>query len=61
MTGHRGFPDLVLARHGRVLLAELKADGGRLGPGQPEWLAALGDHGRLWRPTQWDAVLEELR
>lgn len=60
MTGDRGFPDLVLARNGAVLLAELKADSGRLGPGQPEWLAALGDHGRLWRPADWDAVMAEL-
>jgi hypothetical protein len=59
-SGDKGFPDLVLARDGAVILAELKTDKGRLGEGQPEWLDALGDHGRLWRPAGWDSVLAEL-
>lgn len=50
MQGHAGFPDLVLARDGQVLLRELKSETGRLSPGQKEWLAALGEHGGLWRP-----------
>lgn len=61
MQGDRGFPDLVLARAGVVILAELKADKGRLGPGQPGWLAALGAHARLWRPRDWPAIERELR
>jgi hypothetical protein len=60
MTGDCGFPDLVLGRGGRVLCAELKTDVGRLGPGQEDWLLALGDHGRLWRPVDWPDVLTEL-
>jgi hypothetical protein len=60
IEGDRGLPDLVLARGGRVLLAELKSDRGRLGPGQREWLDALGGHGRLWRPENWGDVLAEL-
>lgn len=60
VVGHIGLPDLILARGGVVVLAELKAERGKLGPGQPEWLDALGVHGRLWRPSNWPAVLAEL-
>jgi hypothetical protein len=59
--GDTGLPDLVLARAGRVLLAELKAEKGGMRPGQAEWLAAAGEHGRLWRPSHWDDVMEALR
>ncbi len=37
-----GFPDLVLARDGRVMFVELKAPSGRLSQNQREWLVALG-------------------
>jgi hypothetical protein len=60
-TGDDGFPDLVLARGGRVLLAELKAEEGRFRPGQREWLEAAGDNGKLWRPSSWNEVLEVLK
>lgn len=60
IQGDRGAPDLLLARGGRVIAAELKSDAGRLGPGQSEWLEALGDHGRLWRPSQWEDVVKVL-
>lgn len=59
--GDPGLPDLILARRGVVLLAELKSDTGRLRDGQPEWLDALGPHGRLWKPTDWNTILEELK
>jgi hypothetical protein len=61
VQGDRGAPDLLLARAGQVLLAEIKSDRGRLGPGQGEWLTELGGHGRLWRPSDWTAVLAELK
>jgi hypothetical protein len=61
VTGSPGFPDLVLARRGVVLLAELKSETGRFRPGQREWLAAADTHGRLWRPSSWDTVVAELR
>jgi hypothetical protein len=60
LQGDRGAPDLVLARGGVVILAELKSERGRLGPGQAGWLEALGTHGRIWRPDQWDAIQAEL-
>ena len=44
-VGDKGFPDVVATRrilgYGRELVvAELKTDSGRMGPGQEEWLAA---------------------
>lgn len=60
MQGDKGFPDLVLAKDGRVLVAELKTDVGRTSAEQRAWLAALGGHGRLWRPANWQAVLQDL-
>lgn len=38
----KGFPDRVFARNGRIVIAELKAENGRLSREQKEWLAALG-------------------
>lgn len=60
VEGHPGLPDLILARDGEVLLAELKAARGRPSPDQRLWLAALGSHGRLWTPKDWDQITEEL-
>lgn len=60
MAGDKGFPDLALAKDGRVLLAELKRDTGKPTPEQVAWLAAAGGHGRLWRPENWEAVLLDL-
>jgi hypothetical protein len=59
-SGHPGFPDLVLARDGVLIIPENKTDTGRLRPGQAEWLDALGDHGRLWRPEDWPQIHAEL-
>lgn len=61
ITGHPGLPDLVLARDGVVILAELKRHGGKPTPGQLGWLAALGEHGRLWSPGDWPSIWTELR
>ena len=66
MQGDVGFPDLVLARNGKVIFAELKAEHGRLGPTQDAWLAALGAgqdtvHGvHVWRPRDWSEIVEVL-
>lgn len=61
MQGHKGFPDLVLARAGRVIFAELKSATGRPTKEQRAWLAAVGVHGRLWRPADWPTIVAELR
>ena len=56
VQGDTGSPDLLLARDGRVVLAELKTDTGRVRPEQQAWLEHLGGHGFLWRPAGRDFV-----
>lgn len=60
MEGDAGFPDLVLARKGSVIFAELKAHGKNPSADQADWLAALqGDNGvevYVWRPEDMDQV-----
>lgn len=60
VQGQPGCPDLILARDGVVLLAELKAQQGRATPGQRAWLAAAGGNGYLWKPSQWLEVQHTL-
>lgn len=60
LSGDKGAPDLLLAKDGYVLLAELKSDIGKPTAEQKAWLAALGGHGRLWAPRNWEAVLLDL-
>ncbi len=54
IEGHAGFPDLVLAHAGRgLIMAELKAETGRVSLEQTKWLAALEGHKAevaLWYP-----------
>lgn len=75
MTGDPGFPDLVLARGGRVIFAELKTDRGRISDSQQQWLEYLqgdGDdqlrHPRarshevyVWRPVDRAWIQEVLK
>jgi len=61
VEGDKGAPDLILAKGGRVILAELKSDNGRTTAEQRLWLAALGPHARLWRPMDWPDILAELQ
>lgn len=59
----KGFPDLVLVRD-RVVYAELKAQKGRLSPEQKDWVQKLSGAGAevyIWRPSDWDDVLETLK
>lgn len=61
IQGDPGLPDLILARNGVVLLAEIKSATGGFQPGQREWLEAAGENGFLWRPADWPTVMEVLR
>ena len=57
-----GFPDLVLVRE-RVVWAELKSDKGTMSDEQKAWVAALVKAGcevYVWRPGDWDEVVEVL-
>ncbi len=53
----KGFPDLVLAKAGRVLFVELKV-GGKVTPEQEHALVVLG--GVVWTPADFDAIQETL-
>ena len=57
-----GFPDLVLVRGDRLIFAELKREKGRLTESQRTWLAALEETAEthVWRPSDWEAVIEVL-
>lgn len=54
-----GFPDLVLARRQRLIMAELKASRGTVSERQKEWLAVLDETDAevyIWRPEHWDDI-----
>ena len=55
----KGFPDLVLAKNGAVLFAELKTDIGVLSNDQIAWL--LATHGVIWRPKHWEIIEKSLK
>lgn len=59
----KGWPDLVLAKRGRVVFAELKSDAGRLDDAQTAVLDTLREAGAevfVWRPRDWDGIVEAL-
>ena len=65
-----GFPDLCMVRAGRIVFAELKTEKGKASPAQREWLGELGRVAQiagpdvqvfLWRPSQFDEIVEVLR
>lgn len=62
LQGHAGFPDLVLARNGDVVFAELKSKGGKVTGLQGLWLKNLaGDNCYLWWPDDWPAIEKRLK
>lgn len=60
-----GFPDLVLCKPPRLIIAELKTDPGTLMPAQETWLAALaacpGVESYVWRPKDAQTVANILQ
>lgn len=55
-----GFPDLVLARRGVVMMRELKTERGRVSDMQARWISELGVFGKVWRPSDWPEISREL-
>ena len=58
-----GFPDLVLARPGRIVFAELKSESGETTEDQDVWLSLLKAADAevyVWRPSDWFEVEELL-
>lgn len=73
IEGDAGFPDLVLARGGHIIIAELKNAVRALTPAQHAWFKELGGpfgglyDGRpstlivaTWRPEDWDDIVKIL-
>ena len=66
---YAGFPDVILVRPPRLVVAELKSERGRLRSEQRVWLEALAACGietHVWRPSDWlsgaiEAVLHGAR
>jgi hypothetical protein len=54
-----GFPDLLLCKAGKIIVAELKRDDGRVSAEQFEWLQTFelaGVAAYTWRPRDWSEV-----
>jgi len=60
-----GWPDLVLLRPPRMVIAELKTEKGKLTPIQKQVLEMLqqipGHQVYLWRPRDWDNIVKILQ
>ena len=55
----KGFPDLVMLREDREVIAELKRVGRKPDKDQQRWLDAFRAAGRetfLWTPDDWDEI-----
>lgn len=65
IKGDRGFPDLVLVRPPRVIMAELKSERGKLAFEQKVWRDALiqcpGIEYYEWKPSMWEKINEVLK
>ena len=59
-----GFPDLVMARENRLVIAEIKSENGFASAQQQQWLDRLGATQAevyLWRPGDWPDAEDVLR
>ena len=68
ISGHAGFPDLVMVRGGRLIFAELKVGKNKLSAAQERWLAELRNAATCsirgtnnvmaveWRPEDWKDI-----
>lgn len=63
LQGDEGFPDIVAAKPGCLILAELKSEKGQIRGSQAAWLAAL-DQGPaeayIWRPQDRPEIMQIL-
>ena len=55
-----GFPDLVMTKPKRLVIAEIKTETGKTSPAQDNWLETLrtarGVKVKLWRPSDWPEI-----
>ena len=57
--GHKGLPDIIAARGGKIIMAELKVGKNKPTADQRQWLEASGSP--VWRPEDWDTILHVAR
>ena len=63
LSGIPGFPDYIAARDGVLIFFELKRERGQVKPWQREWLEdlkACGQRVYLWRPSNWEEIVNVL-
>lgn len=59
-----GFPDLVMLKGNRKIVAEIKSEKGKCSDAQTEWLNAwelAGAEVYVWRPKDWDEIEKILK
>ena len=56
IQGDAGFGDIVAARRGRKIMAELKVGRNIASPDQILWLWAWGNDAFVWYPQDWDKI-----
>ena len=56
LQGHPGFGDIVAARNGRKVLAELKVGNNKPTEEQLLWLHHWGHDAYLWYPKDWQQI-----
>lgn len=63
LSGHKGLPDYIAVKNGRLLMFELKSDTGKISLNQMEWLNLLRKTKAevyVWFPSDWDQLQEVL-
>lgn len=69
IQGARGYLDLTMARKGRLIIAELKTEIGKLTEWEERWMEELtagfglyeGFEVYVWRPSDYDRICEVLQ
>lgn len=56
IQGHAGMPDIIAARNGRVVGAELKVGTNKPTEDQLLWLHHWGKEAYLWYPSDWAQI-----
>ena len=58
IKGDPGSPDIIAARNGRKVFAELKVGKNKPTPDQQDWLHHLGGDTYVWRPEDWEQIVQ---
>jgi hypothetical protein len=57
IRGDPGSPDIIAARNGTKVFAELKVGRNKPTKDQEQWLHHLGDGAYLWYPCDWETIV----